>query len=134
MTKRKWTMVASIAAGLLIAGSALAQLPGVKRTELQKQDLSAAGREAVVVRADFEPGAGIPRHTHPGEEISVVLEGEITVEIDGKPAQKLKAGDTYFIPAGAVHAAKSTGKGKTSVVATYVVEKGKPLVTMVPAK
>jgi quercetin dioxygenase-like cupin family protein len=74
----------------------------------------------------------VPRHTHPGDEIGYVLEGEVTVEFDGKPAAKLKAGDTFFVPAGTVHSAKNASKAAAVVISTYVVEKGKPLAT--PAK
>ena len=43
----------------------------------------------------------------------------------------LKAGDVLFIPAGTVHAAKNVGSGNGAELATYIVEKGKPLVTVV---
>jgi quercetin dioxygenase-like cupin family protein len=43
----------------------------------------------------------------------------------------LKAGDVPFIPAGTVHAAKNVGSVTASELATYVVEKGKPLLTLV---
>ena len=135
MSNRNWTMAVSIAMGL-VAGTwgiqrADAQVPGFKRVELQKHDLSTPGREALVARGEFQPGAAAPRHTHPGEEIGFVLEGEVTVEIDGQPAKTLKAGDTFFIPAGTVHTAKNTGKAQALVLSTYVVEKGKPLATPV---
>jgi len=135
MSNRNWTMAVSIALGL-VAGTwgtqrADAQVPGFKRVELQKHDLSTPGREALVARGEFQPGAAAPRHTHPGEEIGFVLEGEVTVEIDGQPAKTLKAGDTFFIPAGTVHTAKNTGKAQALVLSTYVVEKGKPLATPV---
>ena len=104
---------------------------GFKRVELQKHDLTASGREAVQARGEFQLGAAVPKHTHPGEEIAYILEGEITVEVDGKPAQTFKAGDAFFIPAGTVHAAKNSGKGAAAVLSTYVVEKGKPLATPV---
>jgi quercetin dioxygenase-like cupin family protein len=106
-------------------------MTGFKRVELQKHDLSTQGREAVQARGEFQPGAAVPKHTHPGEEISYVLEGEITVEVDGQPAKTLKAGDAFFIPANTVHAAKNSGKGAAAVLSTYVVEKGKPLSTPV---
>jgi quercetin dioxygenase-like cupin family protein len=134
MTHRKWTLAFSIALGLLVTGiqTSSAQAPGFKRTELQKHDLSTPGHETIVARGEFQPGAAAPKHTHPGEEIGYVLEGELTVEIDGKPAMTLKAGDPFFIPAGTVHSAKNTGKGAALVLSTYVLEKGKPLAT--PAK
>jgi quercetin dioxygenase-like cupin family protein len=110
-----------------------AQQPaGFKRVELQKHDLSVAGREAVQVRGEFNPGAGVPRHTHPGEEVSYVLEGTVVLEVDGKPPVTLKAGDIFFVPAGQIHAAKNTGTTGAKVLSTYIVEKGKPLAT--PAK
>jgi len=135
MTKRTSTMALSIGFALL-AGTfgmqrASAQVPGFKRVELQKHDLGTPGREAVVARGEFQPGAAAPRHTHPGEEIGFVLEGEVVVEIDGQPAKTLKAGDTFFIPAGTVHTAKNTGKAAAAVISTYIVEKGKPLATPV---
>jgi quercetin dioxygenase-like cupin family protein len=112
------------------AGGAPA-MTGFKRVELQKHDLTAQGREAVQARGEFQPGATVPKHTHPGEEIAYVLEGEITVEVDGQPAKTLKAGEAFFIPAGTVHAAKNSGKGAAAVLSTYVVEKGKPLASPV---
>jgi quercetin dioxygenase-like cupin family protein len=105
---------------------------GFKRTELIRHDISMPNHEAITARADFQPGGAVPRHTHPGEEVAYILEGEIELQIDGKPAQKFKAGDTFFLPAGTVHAAKNVGKGPAAVLSTYLVEKGKPLAT--PAK
>jgi quercetin dioxygenase-like cupin family protein len=113
------------------AAGAPAMPAGFKRVELQKHDLSASGREAVQARGEFQAGAAVPKHTHPGEEIGYVLEGELTLEVEGQPAKTLKAGDAFFIPAGTVHAAKNGGKGAAAVLSTYVIEKGKPLSTPV---
>jgi quercetin dioxygenase-like cupin family protein len=107
---------------------ALAQQPGIKRTDLQRHDLSAPGREAVQVRVDFAPGVSFPKHTHPGEEIIYVLEGSLEYQVEGKPPVTLKRGDVLFIPAGTIHSAKNVGSGNGAELATYVVEKGKPLV------
>jgi quercetin dioxygenase-like cupin family protein len=124
-------MTVALLAGSWSLHSASAQAPGFKRVELQKHDLSATGREAVTARGEFAPGAAVPKHTHPGEEIGFVLDGTVTIEIDGKPAQTVKAGEPFFIPAGTVHAAKNTGTAPAVVISTYVVEKGKPLATPV---
>jgi quercetin dioxygenase-like cupin family protein len=127
----------AIAVTLLILGSGLApdlaqaQQAGIKRTDLQRHDLSAPGREAIQVRVDIDPGAAFGRHTHPGEEIIYVLTGSIEYEIEGKPPVTLKPGDVLFIPAGTIHAAKNVGSVTASELATYVVEKGKPLLTLV---
>lgn len=134
MKDRRLTIAVSLAIALLAGTwgmqSLNAQAPGFKRVELQRHDLSTPGREAVVARAEFKAGAEAPKHTHPGEELAYVLEGELTLEIEGKPPAKLKAGDVFFVPAGTVHSAKS-GKSGTVVISTYVIEKGKPLATPV---
>jgi quercetin dioxygenase-like cupin family protein len=110
---------------------ARAKQAGIKRTDLQRHDLSAAGREAVQVRVELAPGASFPKHTHPGEEIIYVLEGSIEYQVEGKAPAMLKAGDVLFIPAGTIHSAKNIGSGNGVELATYVVEKGKPLVVLV---
>jgi|SRR5918912_922412 quercetin dioxygenase-like cupin family protein len=121
----------------LIVGSGLAlyvaraQQPGLKRTDLQRHDLSVPGREVVQVRVDIAPGVVTPRHTHPGEEIIYVLEGMLEYQVEGQSLVTLKAGDVLFIPAGKIHAVKNVGNGNASELATYVVEKGKPLLTVV---
>jgi quercetin dioxygenase-like cupin family protein len=102
-------------------------MTGFKRTELQRHDIATPNHEAVQARGEFEPGAVVGKHTHPGEEIGYVLSGELTVEVEGKPAQTVKAGEGFFIPAGTVHAGKNTSKAQTVVISTYIVEKGKPL-------
>lgn len=104
-----------------------AQAPGVKRTDLQRHDLSIPGREVVQARVDIDPGVLAPKHSHPGEEIVYVLEGILEYHLEGQAPVTLKAGDVLFIPAGVVHSARNVGKGKGSELATYTVEKGKPL-------
>jgi quercetin dioxygenase-like cupin family protein len=105
---------------------------GFKRTVLQQGGLSAAGHEFVQVIAELEPGAQAGTHTHPGEEISYVLEGTVTLEIQGKPPLAKKAGEVFVIPGGAVHNARNTSKTVAKILATYVIEKGKPVATPVP--
>jgi len=131
----KTTRVMTLSLLLIATGGfalyvARAQQPGTKRTDLQRQDLSAPGREVVQVRVDFDPGYVAPRHTHPGEEIIYVLEGTLEYQIDGKPVT-VKHGDVLFIPAGTIHTAKNVGSSNGAELATYVVEKGKPLITLV---
>ncbi|MDR6854265.1 cupin domain-containing protein [Variovorax guangxiensis] len=123
-----------LAAALLIAANGLtlaqAQQPAIGRTEVVRHDLVTPGREAIQVRVDFGPGASFGMHTHPGEEIAYVLEGTLEYQFEGKPPVTLKAGDSLFIPAGAAHAARNVGSGKASELATYLVDKGKPLVAV----
>ena len=120
-----------IATLLAVAAIAGAQQAGFKRTVIQQESLSVAGREAVTAIAEFQPGATVGRHTHPGEEIGYVLEGTIVLEQEGKPAVTLGAGKTFFIPPNTVHNATNKGQGPARVLANYIVEKGKPVATPV---
>jgi len=130
-TMRMMAITVLLVGGGLALQVAQAQQAGTKRTDLQRHDLSAPGREVVQVRVDFDPGYIAPRHTHPGEEIVYVLEGTLEYQLEGKPPVTLKAGDVLFIPAGTIHTAKNVGSGNGAELATYVVEKGKPLITLV---
>src|SRR5258706_4217330 len=126
-----------IAMAVLIIGSALAlhvaraQAPGITRTDLQRHDLSVPGREVVQVRVDFAPGVVAPAHNHPGEEIVYAIEGSMEYRLKGKAPVTLKAGQVLFIPAGTIHEVKNVGSGNAAELATYIVEKGKPLVVLV---
>jgi quercetin dioxygenase-like cupin family protein len=119
-----------INAGPLSPHAAMGQT-GIKRTDLQRHDLGTTGREAIQVRVDFAPGAAFGKHTHPGEEIIYVLEGSLEYEVEGKPPVTLKAGDVFFVPTGTIHAARNVGTVNAAELATYVVEKGKPILTLV---
>ncbi|NMO93078.1 cupin domain-containing protein [Actinomycetospora sp. TBRC 11914] len=107
------------------------QAPGLTRTDLQRGDLSVDGREMVQSRVDIGPEAPAVRHTHPGEEIIYVLDGELRYEIDGQPPRTYRAGDVLTVPAGAAHSVRNVGGRNAAELATYVVEKGKPLLTVV---
>ena len=115
-------------------GSVLAQQAPFKRTVLQTGELSVPGREAVTAVAEIQPAAAVGRHTHPGEEIGYVLEGTVLVEQEGKPPATLSAGQTFLIAAGAIHNATNKGSGAARILATYIVEKGKPLATPAAVK
>ena len=123
-----------LAVAVLIVGGGLAlnvaqsQQPGVTRTDLLRHDLSVSGREVIQVRVDFAPGVAFPPHSHPGEEIAYVIEGLLEYRLEGRPPVTLKAGEALFIPAGTIHSAKNVGTGNGAELATYLVEKGKPLV------
>ena len=131
--KKILTASALLATVLLTAASGVfAQAPGIKRTIVTQEDVATPGREAVVARVELEPGVVAGRHTHPGDEISYVLEGEGELLIDGEAPRRVKAGDAFVIPAGKVHDARNVGGTVMKLVGVYVVEKGKPMAS--PAK
>jgi quercetin dioxygenase-like cupin family protein len=121
------TAVLAIFAGAALAADAP---PLPVRHVLQTAPSSASpNTQIVVAEIVFAPGAHLPFHTHPGEEAGVVKSGVLVMEIEGKPAMTLKAGDSFVIPRGVEHQATAP-EGETHVIATYVVDKDKPLVTM----
>lgn len=122
-----------IGAGLSVAAGVLfAQASGLTRTIVGKADVSVPGREAVVARVEVAPGARAGRHTHPGDEISYVLEGEAELLVDGQPPRVVKAGESFVIPAGVIHDAHNASSAPIKLVGVYVVEKGKPLASPAP--
>ena len=112
---------------LAFASVIVAQAPALTRTIVTKADVSVPGREAVIARVEVAPGGVAGWHTHPGDEISYVTDGEATLLVAGQPPRKVAAGEGFVIPAGTVHNAKNDGTVPTKLVGVYVVEKGKPL-------
>ena len=131
MSKRPGFALAVFILSIAVGAAASAQ-SGFSREILQRADLSAPGREAVTAVAVFEPGGTAARHTHPGEEIGYVLEGELVVDQDGKAPTTFHTGQAFIIPAGTIHGAHNATGRVARIVATYVVEKGKPLATPAP--
>jgi quercetin dioxygenase-like cupin family protein len=127
MTK---TLFRIAAAASCAAAVAVAQAPAIKRMILQRTDVT-PDREVVLGLAEIADGGSTGRHTHPGIEAGYVLAGTTVLAIDGEAPRTLRAGDSYSIPAGRIHDARAEG-GTARVIATYVVEKGKPLAS--PAK
>ena len=118
---------------IAMIGAALwAQNSGLQRTVVKRGDTTVPGREAVIVRVELAPGASAGRHTHPGEEISYVEQGEGEILMEGQAPLKVKTGDGFIVPGGTKHDARNTGSEPLKLVAVYVVEKGKPLATPAP--
>ncbi|MBB3317767.1 quercetin dioxygenase-like cupin family protein [Rhizobium sp. BK181] len=121
-----------VSAALVIAAfafqTARADQPEIRRTDLVKEDISISGKEAVQVRVDFDPGAFVVNHRHPGEEVAYVLKGTLEYKLEGREAVTLKAGQSLFIPDGVAHSARNVGDGKASELATYIVSRNAKLV------
>ena len=122
-----------VAATIALSNAAYAQTPApaaptsnIKRTMLQKVDVPGTNYDTFTAIAEIAPSASIGRHTHPGPETGYLIEGTMTLLVDGMPPKALNAGDSYQVPPGAIHDGKSGDKG-AKVMAVYVVERGKPL-------
>ena len=130
-------MIAAAAALLVVSTLALpaakaheVSLGDITRTNLLRNDLSVSGREVIQVLVEFGPGVEAARHSHPGEELVYVTEGALEYRLADKPPVVVKAGEVLFIPNGTPHAVKNIGPGKAAELATYIVEKGKPLLVL----
>ncbi len=130
MTKGAGALV--LLAAAFACGVLYAQTSGIQRTIVKRGDVSVEGREAVVARVEIAPGVQAGRHTHPGDEISYVLEGEGEILLEGAAPLAVKAGDAFIIPKGVKHDARNTGKEPMKLIGVYVVEKGQPLATPTP--
>lgn len=130
--QKTWVIIAIIILGIIafLIPNQIAAQTGIKRTDLQKHDLSIPGRETVQARIDFEPHTAFGKHSHPGEEVIYVLEGSLEYQVNDEKPVTLKAGEVLFIPAGVVHSARNNGNTKASELATYIVEKGKPILVL----
>lgn len=124
-------VAAAISFSPLAAAAQANTQPVATRTDLQRHDLSVSGREMIQVRVDFPAGAFATNHRHPGEEIIYVLEGTVEYTLEGQSPITLTKGGVLFVPAGVVHSAINVGRQTASELATYIVEKGKPLVEKV---
>ena len=124
--------VAALALSLSVAAQQPAAPAAIKRTPLQRVDVPGSpNMETITGIAEIMPNVNIGRHTHAGVETGYVIEGAITLLVDGKQPLALRPGDSYQVPVNAIHDAKS-GESGAKILAVYIVEKGKPLASPAP--
>ena len=115
--------------GFAATGAEAQSAPGgLKRTIITRTDGPMEGYETVNVRVDIDAGALVARHTHPGIELSYVVDGALELSVDGQGTRTFKVGDGFQVPTRVPHSGKA-GDKPTTLAITYVVEKGKPLVS-----
>ena len=121
-----------LAAAALVASTVLAaDAQTAKRTVLEQIDVPGSAYTTIVAMTEIEPNGQVERHTHPGTEITYVLEGGGDMFIEGKPVMHVKPGDHWQVPAFTPHYLQN-GPKPTRLLVTYVLEKGKPLATPAP--
>jgi quercetin dioxygenase-like cupin family protein len=129
MLKKSVLIIAALA--LVAAAAPLSAQTGLKRTVMQKFDVPPGERETVTAVVEIAPNTDVARHTHPGPETSYIVDGELTLNVEGQPTKVLKTGDAFTVPAGTIHAGRSGASG-VKLFGVYIVEKGKPLATPAP--
>jgi quercetin dioxygenase-like cupin family protein len=134
------TAAVAIVSALAFGGMVLAQdkPPPVspsplKRTVLGKVEVPNSNYEVITAMIEIAPGFKAGRHFHPGVVFGNVVEGEFWIAPDGQPEQVLKAGEGLTLPDKIVHNEGNASSEKPlKLMATYVLEKGQPLV--IPVK
>jgi quercetin dioxygenase-like cupin family protein len=84
----------------------------------------------VLVSIEWPSGSVGPKHTHPGDEYGVVTTGTYALKIGDAAWKDYKAGESFYVPAGAVHQSENAGFG-TSTMHAYILEKGKPQIQLI---
>jgi quercetin dioxygenase-like cupin family protein len=125
--------IAHLSLGLAsLAAIPLPQSPPIdeaRRTVvLQRAAIPGTSLQMGLGRAVFPPNAAKPRHKASGPETCYVLRGEIRLEIAGVPPRLFRAGETFTIPANAVHSTRAGPAGAT-VIAAWVWSPGEPFNT-----
>jgi len=123
------SVMAILAVTVMVSGKAQT---GIQREVLIKQDLPIPGYQTLLVAVTIAAGGREGRHSHPGTLVGHVLEGELTLELEGQPTKTVKAGESVLIEPGQVHEGINRGSVPVKALATFIVEKDKPLTTPVP--
>lgn len=125
------TLVAAIATGTLSVASAhethsAANLNKPEINDLMTRALEAAdGLEVIMSRVAMPPNFTLPKHWHPGEEFAYLLEGSLTLLLEGQSDVEFSQGDSGVVPLKHIHTARSGPNGATILV-FRVHEKGQP--------
>ena len=101
------------------------------RREIQRAQLSIAGREMVQVETLIPAGVESGWHIHPGEEVGYIVEGQVEMMVQGRATVILQPGQGFLIPPRVPHNARDLGPETGRMLSTYLVETGQPIATFV---
>jgi len=116
---------------VLAQGAPATTANGVTRKVLSKADGPAAGYETIIMQVKIDKGVTVGRHTHPGIESTVVLDGSIELPVQGRDTKVMKKGEAFQVPPETPHAGGKPREEDALLLVNYIVEKGKPLATPV---
>ena len=133
LTQVALSAVFSVGLAVAAAGNANAQttISPFKRTDLGTTDYPDDRHACIQQLLVAPPNRAFPRLTHPGVEATTVLSGSLFLSVEGQPDRLVKAGESFFIPPNVPHGGR-TGPHGTRMVAVFIVEKDKPLVSPAP--
>jgi quercetin dioxygenase-like cupin family protein len=104
----------------------------LQRKSLRQEDSPIPGYQMIMNMVEIPAGAREIRHTHPGPLAGYILEGTLVLENEGHPTTTYKAGESFFVAANTVHQGINTSSAPVKILATLMVEKGKPATIPAP--
>lgn len=133
--KQRRTVLKTIAASLLgwvsrVSGDTKGAGPRVAMLRKQALTGAHAGMEGSLVEVTYAPGGRSASHRHPGFVLGYVIEGRLRFGVEGEAERVLGPGETFYEPAGAVHAvsANALADKPTRILAFMVAPTGRPVV------
>jgi quercetin dioxygenase-like cupin family protein len=134
LKKSLWAVPVAVGALAMVYASmpvGAAPAPSVSRRVLLTQDLSIPNYQTAFVEVIIPAGGREGRHTHPGSAVVHVIEGSLTLDMEGVPSKTYQMGETFYIDTGKIHEGINNGATRVKALASFVVEKGKPLASPV---
>lgn len=99
---------------------------GIKRTVLEKTEFN----DDLTVNfnlIEVPNGTSAAPHTHPGLEVTYVLEGEFDLVTEGRPDRRFVPGMTYMVADGDIHYARVIGSQPIKLLCLFLHDKTKPV-------
>ena len=131
-------MRTKIFAAVLFAGGILlgagtseiihAQAPKLATKQVFQTDLNILpGQEVLLFASTWQPGFALPLHMHPeGHEITYVVEGEQTFEVDGVGTKIVKAGEAIYTPPNTPHFGRNATDRESKTIVIRIKAKDQP--------
>jgi len=132
-------MKAKVFAALLFAGGIVvgagsseiihAQAPALSTKQIFQTDLNnLPGQELLLYASTWQPGFRLPLHMHPeGHELTYVIEGEQTFEIDGVGTKVVKAGEAVYTPPNTPHFGRNATDAVSKTIVIRIKAKDQPV-------
>lgn len=130
---RAIALAGMFAVGMVVGGLSTefvhAQDPQYQTKQILQTDLSnLPGQELLVFTSTWRPGFRLPLHMHPnGHEVTYVVEGEQTFEIEGIGTKVVKAGEAIYVSPNTSHFGRNATDKLSRTVVFRVKDKDKPI-------
>lgn len=127
-------LAAILFAGGVLLGAAFseiihAQAPKHVVRQVYQTDLNnLPGQEVLLFASTWQPGFALPLHMHPeGHEITYVVEGEQTFEIEGVGTKIVKAGEAIYTPPNTPHFGRNATDKESRTIVVRIKAKDQPV-------